>query len=158
MLVGYTLAVVLSWRYEWITYPYRTLVMGAAILPDLNRLELVLPATTIEATLGMPWSWIPLHRISGTLLVVCLGTLLAPTRLRRGVFALLTIGATSHYMLDLMLYKPSGLFGPFLWPVTDYRFAIDGIYLSSDRWPALVMLTVAVAVWYIDRRHSPNNT
>jgi len=159
MLVGYTLAVVLSWRYEWIAYPHVTLTMGAAILPDLNRIELVLPATTVEATLGIPWSWVPLHRVSGTLLVICLGTLLVPTRLRRRVFALLTIGATSHYTLDLMLYKPAGLSGPFFWPLSEYRFAIEGIYLSSDRWPALVMITVAAIVWYIDRRRSRvNNT
>ena len=154
MLVGYTLAVVLSWRYEWIEYPYVTLAMGAAILPDLNRIDLVLPATTIEATLGIPWLWVPLHRVSGTFLVICLGTLLAATNLRRRVFALLVIGATSHYTLDLMLYKPSGLSGPFFWPISDYRVAIDGIYLSSDRWPALLMGTIAVIVWYVDRRRS----
>jgi hypothetical protein len=157
MLVGYVIAVALSWRYEWIAYPYVTLTMGAAILPDLNRIELALPASTIETVLGIPWSWVPLHRVSGTLLIVCLGSLLAPTRLRRRVFALLAVGATSHYTLDLMLYKPSGLSGPFLWPLTDHRFAIEGIYLSSDRWPALVMITIAAAVWYLDRRRARAN-
>ena len=152
MLVGYVIAIVLSWRYEWITYPYITLVMGAAILPDLNRIELVLPAATIEAILGVPWLWTPLHRVSGTFLVVCLGTLLAPKRLRRRVFALLVVGAASHYGLDLLLYQPSGLAGPFFWPITDYRLAIEGFYLSSDRWPALVMTPIAAVVWYFDRR------
>lgn len=114
MLVGDTITTVLSWRFEWIAYPYITLVMGAAILPDLNRVELVLPAITIEATLGIPWSWVPLHRVSGTLLIICLGTLLAPKHLRRQVFTLLAIGATSHYTLDLLLYKPARLSGPFL--------------------------------------------
>jgi hypothetical protein len=132
-------------------------VLDAAILSGLNRIELVLPASTIEAALGVPWSWMPLHRVSGTFLIVCLGTLLAPTRLRRRVFVLLAIGATSHYTLDLMLYKPSGLSGPFLWPISEYRFAIEGIYLSSDRWPALMMITVAAAVWYLDRRRSRTN-
>ena len=95
MLVGYVIAVVLSWRYEWITYPYVTLTMGAAILPDLNRIELVLPAATIEAILGVPWLWTPLHRVSGTFIVVCLGTLLAPKPLRRRVFALLVTSPTT---------------------------------------------------------------
>ena len=157
MLVGYVVAVVLSWRYEWITYPYVTLVMGAAILPDLNRTELVLPAATIETALGVPWSWTPLHRVSGTFLVVCFGALLAPKRLRRRVFALLVIGATSHYALDLLLYKPPGLVGPFFWPITDYRFALEGFYLSSDRWPALVMTPVAAVVWFLDRRRAGVN-
>ena len=91
ILVGYVLAVLLSWRADWITAPYITLVMGAAVLPDLNRIELVIPAATIEATLGIPWSWTPLHRVGGTFLIICLGTMLASKQLRRRVFGLLVI-------------------------------------------------------------------
>ena len=154
ILVGYVLAVLLSWRADWITAPYITLVMGAAVLPDLNRIELVIPAATVEATLGIPWSWTPLHRVSGTFLVICLGTLLASKQIRRRVFVLLAIGAASHYALDFFLYKPSGLTGPFLWPLTDHRFAVEGFYLSSDRWPALVMMAIAAIVWFLDRRRT----
>lgn len=53
MLVGYAIAVALSRQYEWIAYPYNTLVMGAAILPDLNQIELVLLATTMQSDVGV---------------------------------------------------------------------------------------------------------
>lgn len=152
VLTGYVIAVVLSWRYEWMTYPFVTVVMAGAILPDLNRLELVIPAAAVEAALGIPFSWTPLHRFGGTALVVCIGALLAPKRYRRVVFALLALGAFSHYLLDFFLYNPSGLAGAFLWPLTDYRTPVEGFYLSSDRWPAAVAGFVSVAVWAIDRR------
>ena len=151
ILVGYVIAVLLSWRANRITGPYITLMMGAALLPDLNRIELVLPAATVEATLGIPWSWTPLHRVGGTLLVICLGTLLTSKQLRRQVFGLLAIGAASHYTLDFLLYKPAGRTGPLLWPFTDHRFAIEGFYLSSDRWPAVGAMALAGLVWVMER-------
>jgi len=152
VLVGYVLAVLLSWRYEWITYPFVVVAMFGALLPDLNRIELLLPAATIEATLQIPWSWTPLHRVGGTLVVIAIGVVLAPATCRRGVAALLALGAGSHYLLDFFLYKPSGLTGPFLWPFTSHRFAVEGFYLSSDRWTAAVMILIALVVWYADRR------
>jgi len=35
--------------------------------------------------------------------------------------------------------------------LTDYRFAIDGFYLSSDRWPALLSGALAAIVWQAKR-------
>lgn len=152
VLVAYVIATLLSWRYEWITYPFITLVMLGAMLPDLSRLELLFPAATIEATLGLPWSWTPLHRVGGTALVVYLGALLAPKRHQRAVFVLVAVGAASHYALDLLLYRPSGLTTPFFWPFTTHHFAFDGFYLSTDRWPAAAASIIAAVVWYADHR------
>jgi hypothetical protein len=45
----------------------------------------------------------------------------------------------------------SGLTLPLLWPITDHRFAMPGLYLSSDRWPAVVATAVAAVVWVVDR-------
>ena len=93
-------------------------------------------------------------------MLVCIGALLAPSEYRRAVFALLFVGAASHYVLDFFLYKPSGVTAPLLWPFVTHGFAVDGFYLSSDRWPAVVATVVAVVVWYVDRRRvgrsSPN--
>jgi membrane-bound metal-dependent hydrolase YbcI (DUF457 family) len=152
VLVGYTIAVVLSWQYEWLGYPFVAVTMAGAILPDLSRLDLLVPAATIETTFAVPFSWIPLHRAGGTLLVVCLGGLLAPKRYRRAVFALLFAGAASHYLLDFFLYKPSGVTGPLLWPFVTDGFVIDGFYRSSDRWPAVVATAGVLAVRFVERR------
>jgi len=33
------------------------------------------------------------------------------------------------------------------WPLTEYRLPAGGLYLSTDRWPALVAGLCAVLVW-----------
>ena len=151
VLAGFVIGVVLSWRYDWLSYPFVVVVMLGAALPDLNRLELLVSSSTVQAALGVPFSWAPLHRAGGTLLLVCIGALLAPPRYRRAVFALLFVGAASHYVLDFFLYKPSGVTSPLLWPFVTQGFAVEGFYLSSDRWPAVVATVVAVGVWVVDR-------
>ena len=99
----------------------------------------------------MAFSWSPFHRVSGTVVVILIGVLLVPARLRRGVFLLLSLGAGSYYLLDFFLYKPSGLFRALLWPITGQRFASDEFYLSSDRRTAVVAVVIAVVVWVVDR-------
>ncbi|MFD1597536.1 metal-dependent hydrolase [Halobellus rarus] len=152
ILVGYTLAIVLSWRYEWISYPFVTAVMIGSTLPDLNRIDLLLPEETMTALLGLPFTWSPLHRVGGTLLIVCIGALVVPNAYRCVVFALLSVGAGSHYVLDFLLYKPSGITSPLLWPFVTHGFAVNGFYLSSDRWPIVAATVLAGLVWVVDRR------
>ncbi len=152
ILIGYTLAIVLSWRYEWISYPFVTAVMIGSTLPDLNRIDLVVPEETVTALLGLPFTWSPLHRVGGTLLIVCIGALLVPNAYRRVVFALLSVGTASHYALDLLLYKPSGITSPLLWPFVTHGLAVDGFYLSTDRWPIVAATVLAGLVWVVDRR------
>lgn len=153
IVAGYIIGVVLSWRYEWITYPFVTFVMVGAALPDLNRIGLVVPADTVATILGVPFSWSPLHRAGGTLVIICIGALLVPKEYRRAVFALLFIGAASHYALDFFLYKPSGVTSTLLWPFITHGFEVEGFYLSSDRWPAVVATAAAAVVWAVDQRH-----
>lgn len=157
-LLGFVLATVLSWRDERVTTPFVTLAMAGALSPDLNRVELLLPAATVESLVGIPWSWTPLHRVGGTVLVVALVAVLVEPKHRRLALAALALGAGSHYALDFLLYKPSGLTSPLLWPFTDQRFAVEGIYVSSDRWPAVVTGVVALGVWLVDRRLDPSTS
>lgn len=152
VVAAFILATMLSWRLDWISTPLVTVAMVGAALPDLNRIGLLLDDAAIEALLGIPFSWSPLHRVGGTVIVIAIGVLLVPRRLRRAALAMLVLGAASHYILDLFLYKPSGLSSPLFWPITGQRFAVNGFYLSSDRWPAGVATVVAAIVWTIDRR------
>lgn len=154
VLAGLAVAVVLSWRFAWITPPMVVAAMVGAALPDLNRVDLVLPGATVEAVTGLAWSWSVLHRAGGTLLLVLLLAMLVPRRHRVAVLAMLVVGAASHYALDLLLWTPSGLSGPLLWPLTDWRPPAGGLYRSSDRWPAAVATVVAVGVLAVDRRRS----
>lgn len=153
VLTGFILATAFSWRYEWLTPPLVTVAMVGATLPDLSRIDLVLPAETVSVLLGVPFSWSPLHRVGGTAAIIVIGVLLVPQRLRREVLAMLVLGAGSHYVLDLFLYTPSGFAGALFWPVSDVRLAVSGFYVSSDRWPAVLTTVVALTVWLADRQH-----
>lgn len=150
-LVGFVIGVVLSWRYDWISYQFVAVVMLGAVIPDFNRLEFIFPSSAVSSLLGVPFSWVPIHSAGGTLLVVCIGALLAPTQYRRAVFALLFVGAASHYLLDAFLYRPSGVTGALLWPFVTHGFSVNGFYLSSDRWPAVLATVVAGVVWFVNR-------
>ena len=157
ILVGYSLGIVLSWRYEQLSYPFITAVMIGSTLPDLNRIDLVLPEDTMAALFGIPFTWIPLHRVGGTLLIVSIGALLVPTAYRRVVFTCLAAGASSHYALDFLLYKPSGVTSPLLWPFITHGLAVDGFYFSSDRWPVVAAAALAGLIWIMDRRWMRTN-
>lgn len=157
VVVGYILATMLSWRLSWITPPLVTVAMVGAVIPDLNRMELLISEVTIQTTLGIPFSWMSFHRVGGTLVVIAMGALLVPARLRRAVLAMALLGAGSHYLLDFFLYNPSGLASPLFWPLTGARFQIEGFYLSTDWWPAVVSTIVGVSIWYVDRHQSPTS-
>lgn len=152
ILVGFVLATILSWRYGWITPPMVVAAMAGAASPDLNRIELIIPAHIIESLVGIPWSWWPLHTFGGLVLVTVVVALLVPGKIRRPVLLLFVLGALSHHALDLLLLKPSGRSYAVLWPLTQYHPPMPGFYLSSDRWPAALMVIVSTGVFLIDRR------
>ena len=151
ILIAYALATVLSWRVRWLTPPLVTVALTEAILPDLSRLDLLLPAHSVETVVGIPFSWSPLHRIGGTVVIIGLGTLAVSQQWQRRVALLLLLGASTHYALDFLLYKPAGVTGDLFWPLIGHGIAVDGFYMSSDRWPAAVMIAVAGIVWVTDR-------
>lgn len=153
VLAGFVLAVVLSWRVDWITPPLIAAAMVGAAVPDLNRMELLLPESTMEAMLGVPWSWVVFHRAGGALMVCLLITLLVPRAHMKGVFTLLVLGAASHLVIDYFLWQPSGTTDLMLWPFLDVQIDYDGFYRSTDRWPAVVSVVSTAVVVYVDRRY-----
>lgn len=155
VLVAYAVATLLSWRYEWLEPHYVTVAMAAAMIPDLNRLDLIAPAAALETTFGVPFDWGATHTLGGSLLVVCLGALAVPARYRRRVFLVAALGMLSHHALDLFLVGLSGHSYPVLWPLTQYNPPTPSLYLSSDRWPAAVAAVLAGGVRLADRRRSP---
>lgn len=152
VLVAYVLATICSWHVEWITPPLVTVAMIGAILPDLMRVELLVPAATVTAVLEVPFSWRPIHRIGGAVLLIAVCAVTVLARYRRAVIALLVLGTASHFAVDLLVYSDSGLTRPFLWPLTDQGLPAGGLYRSSERWPAIVMAVLATAVWLETRR------
>ncbi len=148
VFVAYSLATVLSFRYAWITPKMVTIAMMGALIPDLSRISLLIDEAVITEALGIPISWFGFHTLGGSLVAILVGVALAQHDHRRHVFLLLALGACSHLLLDLFLYKPSGVSAPLLWPVFAEGLAIPGFYLSSDRWPAVTTGLLAVIIWY----------
>ncbi|MFC4544475.1 metal-dependent hydrolase [Halosolutus amylolyticus] len=154
VLVGYVVGTLLSVRYESLRPAHVTLVMVGALSPDFVKIQLLLPDGLVAWLLGVPFSWSPLHTLAGTVLVAGLGSLLVAPAYRKQAIALFAIGALSHHLLDILLLTPTGVAYGVFWPFTDYRPPAGGLYLSSDRWPALVAGCGAVLVWAIDRRRT----
>jgi len=149
VLVAYTLATLLSIRCEWLTPALVTAVMLGAVVPDLTKIALVVPGQVVEDALGVPFDWSAIHATGGALVAVAAGALLTDSDHRRRVFVLLALGAASHLLLDALLHFPSGYSYPVLWPLTNYHPPALGLYLSSNRWPALVAGVLAVTAHYL---------
>ena len=152
VLAGFIVATIASWRYEWITPPLVVACMVGAAIPDLNRLDLLVPAEAITAATGIPWTWGVTHRAGTGLLIALLVTLLVRPDLRRAVFAMCCVGIASHLVIDYILWQSTGYTNLMLWPVLDLTVEYQGFYRSSDRWPAVVATVLAGVVVLVDRR------
>lgn len=151
VLIAYALAALLSVRYPWITTRLRTVAMVGGTLPDLNRLEWILPAETVASVLGTSFSWRPMHSIGGVAVVIAIASLTVRATYRRAVVCLLALGALSHLVLDLLLVPPAGTY-QYLWPLTGAEVVAPGFYSSRDRWVAPVAICIALAARSIARR------
>ena len=152
VLTAYVLAALIALRDDRVTPAMTTAAMVGGLVPDLNRIGLVLPAPTVESALGVPLGWDAFSTVGGVAVVLGLGTLAVPPRLRRRTAAMLALGASSHFLLDYLLLFPSGYGHPYLWPVTAAGLPGPGLYLSSARWPAVVALALATVAWIAARR------
>ncbi|WP_265110680.1 metal-dependent hydrolase [Halosolutus halophilus] len=152
VLVGYVLGTLLAVSDERLGPESVPLVMLGALSPDFVKLKLVLPSETVQAVLGIPFSWTPLHTLGGSVLVVGLGALLVAPDHRRQTIALFALGAASHHALDVLLLTVTGYSYAVLWPLSGYHFPAPNLYLSSDRWPALVAGLAAALVWALARQ------
>jgi len=152
VLTAYVLATLLSVRDERVTPAMVTAAMVGGVVPDLNRIGLLVPAETVESLLGIPFAWDALLTVGGVSVVVALGVLLVPHRLRSMTAAMLSLGVLAHFTLDYLLLFPSGYTHPYLWPVTAAGLPGPNLYLSSARWPAVVAVACAGFAWLVSRR------
>ncbi|WP_042665026.1 metal-dependent hydrolase [Haloferax sp. ATB1] len=150
-LLAYTIATLASWRYEWISRPYVTVVMAGAFIPDMTKIMLLIPSAQVEQLLGTPFDWTGLHTAGAALCSVLIGVLLVSESERLRVFTLLSVGAASHLIADAFLLKPTGLSYPLLWPLTRIHPPTPGLYLSTDFEPALILGMVALIAYSVTR-------
>jgi membrane-bound metal-dependent hydrolase YbcI (DUF457 family) len=150
-LVGYVLGTALAVRYDWFKPHHVTLVMLGTTVPDFDKVSLVLDDAAVESALGLPFSWLAIHLPIGSLIVCSIGALLVGQQYRKRAFALLIVGALSHYALDSLSVFTTGYSYPYLWPLSEYYFPAAGLYQSSDQWPAALAGLAAAATYVIKR-------
>lgn len=149
VLVAYVLATALSFRYDWITPKLITVAMLGALVPDLTKISLVVASSRVETFLGTPFDWFAIHTVGGSLVAITIGALATSPKHRKKVFVLLLLGMLSHHLLDAANVNASGYSYAILWPLTTYHPPSPNLWLSSDRWPALVSGVAAVVVWHL---------
>ncbi|MXR19098.1 metal-dependent hydrolase [Halobacterium bonnevillei] len=147
VLVGYILGTLFARRVSGKPAATTTVVMLGALLPDLTKIQIVVPSSRMEVLLGVPFAWHTLHTLGGVLLTAGIGALLVNPTNRRRVLGLLLAGATSHLVLDSFLLKPSGYASPMWWPFITTGLPTPGLYVSYDWWPTLVAGVLALIVF-----------
>jgi len=156
VLVGYVVGTLLATRSEDLGHEAVTVTMAGSLAPDLVKIKLLVSDASVESALGVPFSWAPLHAISGAVVVALLAGLVVGPEYRRETTALVAVGAATHLFLDSLLYKPSGYGAELFVPFSVYRFPAGMLYVSSDRWPAAVAGAASACAWgwrrYADRR------
>lgn len=150
-LLAYTIGLLLSWRYGWITAQYRTVCMAGAFIPDLSKVELLVPDEWVEQVLGVPFEWFGLHTGGAVLLSILVGVTVVSEPERKRVFALLAVGAGSHLVADGFLRTVTGYSYPIFWPITRYQPPTPGLYLSTDPTPTIIAILLALAAWVMTR-------
>lgn len=152
VLVAYVLATVLSWRYGWLSRPLVTAVLVGAVVPDLGHIAgSAIPAETVAATLGVPFSWRPFHLLGGTAAVLAIVTLATDRRHAKRVLLALAIGAGSHYVVDLFKITETGRSWSLFWPLTSTQLPVPAFYVSAEQWPAVILTLLATVTWIVNR-------
>ena len=152
--VAYALFTVGSWLIAWLDDRWIAVGVVGSILPDLNRIELVVPADFIEAHLGVPFDWSGIHTLGGLVLLCAVGAFLFERRREQWrAFGLLFAGGLSHILIDIPQRYVDGetLTNLYFFPLNAWRTATPGWYVSADRWVVVVAFVVAVVVFLVDR-------
>jgi hypothetical protein len=157
-LIAYTLARILSWRYEWLGSPYTTVAMAGAFIPDMAKIDLVVSGARVGQFLGLPFDWFGIHTAGGALVAVLIGTVLVGANERRCVFGLLGLGAASHLLADALLLTPTGRSYAILWPLMRYHPPTPGLYLSTQPGPTAVAAVAAGTVWLASKYRRPERS
>ena len=153
VILAYALFTAAGWYIEWLDRKWVAVGMVGSILPDINRLDLLIGADQITALLGIPFDWGGLHTLGGAVVLSAIGAVLFATRTQQyRAFSLLFAGALSHLIVDLPQKYADGLMvtNQYLFPLPPWRVPTPGWYVSADRWVVIVSLAIALPVFVAD--------
>jgi len=140
VLLAYAGCTILSWHRPIPTH-WIAITMVGSILPDLNRITLIVTNRTFEAFLGVPFDIDALSTLGGTVLLAGIGSMVVTNQHRR-TFAALLAGALSHHFIDGVKAYADSAAGTWLYPITWARHPTPSLYVSSD--PAVLVAAVSI--------------
>ncbi|MDS0221906.1 hypothetical protein NDI54_11155 [Haloarcula sp. S1AR25-5A] len=152
LLVPYILLTSASWSVDWLDQRWVVVGMGGAAIPDLVKVEIVLDDSTVEALLGIPFSYAPISTLGGVLLLAGVITVAFERRHWGRVFGLVSFGGLTSLLLDGLRVYADGRASAWLYPFTNWRPPTPSLYVSSDPTVLVVALLVAGVVAVLDRR------
>ncbi|ELZ26371.1 membrane-bound metal-dependent hydrolase [Natrinema limicola JCM 13563] len=124
--------------------------MIGSILPDLNRVTLIVSNGTLETLLGIPFDLDALSTLGGAIILAGIGSMVVANQHRR-MFAALFAGALSHLFIDGVKAYADGAAGMWLYPVSWARHPTPSLYVSSDPAVLTAAVLITVTVVTIDR-------
>jgi len=158
VFLAYALFTAAGWYVDWLDAKWVAVGIVGSILPDLDRLGLLISADLVTAATGVPFNWAGINSVGGAVVLSAIGALLFARRShqRRG-FLLLLSGGLSHLLVDLPQRYADGLMltNKYLFPLPAWRPPTPGWYVSADRWVAGVAVAVALGVFLVDRYRTP---
>ncbi|EMA00819.1 hypothetical protein SAMN05443574_101240 [Haloarcula vallismortis] len=157
LLVPYILLTIASGGVGWLDQRWIVVGMGGAAIPDLVKVEIVVHEETVEALLGIPFTYKPLSTLGGVLLLSGIIAVAFERRHWRRVFGLVTFGGLTSLLLDGMRVYADGRASAWLYPFTSWRPPTPSLYVSSDPTVLVVALFAAGTVAVIDRRIQAGN-
>ncbi|QLK26831.1 metal-dependent hydrolase [Natrinema zhouii] len=149
VLLVYAGCTIAGW-YRPIPDRWIAVAMIGAILPDLNRITILVTNGTLEATLGVPFDVDAVSTLGGVLVLAGIGAMVVADRHRRA-FAALFAGALLHLLVDALKAYADGAAGMWLYPVTWARHPTPSLYVSSDPTVLVLVGALAAIVAGIDR-------
>lgn len=162
VLHAFVILTIASWSIGWLDREWIAVAMVGAIVPDLSRIDLLLSADAIEATLGIPFSWSPIHTLGGVVVLSAVGAMLFATRQAQvRAFGLLVAGGIIHLLVDSLKLWADGVTSAYWYPLTWYNPPAGMLYVTADRWVTVVSIALAVVVLGIDewrRRNDPHHS
>jgi len=152
-LLAFALFTVVGWAISWLDREWVVVGIVGSLLPDLNRLDMVLDDHLITTVLGVPFDWDGLHTLGAVVVLSTIGAVAFSTREeRRRAFGLLLAGACSHLGVDMVKAWADGANGAYLFPFSWWRNPTPGWYVSADWWVLVVAVGVALVVFAIDQQ------
>lgn len=148
-LAAYAVGTLLRWRRDGIEGRHVAVGVVGGVLPDLAKAYLLVGSGAVSAALGLPFSWLALHRLGAVVVLAALGALLFERAERPMVAGALAGGGVLHLTLDAFVIRADGLTPPYFYPLSWWRPPSGDLYLSSELWPTAVFLLLAGVVWAV---------